>query len=152
MDSGAYASATAQNDVATKKHKAPINSLKIDYPPIFQIQVANGQLEKPLSITTLEFEIRDNIFAEHFVLMKKLTEPFIGLPFIRNNSVVIDTTHGLIHFPHLTMQVKTGSSATTPRPKPVITDDALTIPLTTTKTITSQLLLTIRQNGTQQGL
>ena len=56
---------------------------------------------------------------------------------MRNNSVVIDTTHGLIHFPHLTMQVKTTSSETTTKPQPVITDEALTIPPTTTKTITA---------------
>ena len=52
-----------------------------------------------------------------------------------NNGVVIDTTQGLIHFPHLTMQLKTASSETTTRPQPVITDEALTIPPTTTKTI-----------------
>ena len=56
---------------------------------------------------------------------------------MRNNSVVIHTTHGLIHFPHLTMQVKTASSETTTKPQPTITDDALTIPPTTTKTITA---------------
>ena len=68
--------------------------------------------------------------------MKKLTRPIIGLHFLRNNSVVTDTTHGFIHFPHLTMQVKTASSETTTKPRPVITDEALTIPPTTTKTIT----------------
>ena len=56
---------------------------------------------------------------------------------MRNNSVVIDMTHGLIHFPHMTMQVKTASSETTTKPQPVITDEALTIPPTTTKTITA---------------
>ena len=57
---------------------------------------------------------------------------------MRNNSVVIDTTHGLIHFPQLTMRVKTASSETTTKPPPVITDKALTIPpTTTTKTITT---------------
>ena len=69
--------------------------------------------------------------------MKKLTGPMIGLHFMRNNSVVIDTTHGLIHFLHLTMQIKTASSETTTKPQPVITDEALTIPPTTTKTVTA---------------
>ena len=69
--------------------------------------------------------------------MKKLTGPIIGLHFMRNNSVVIDTTHGLIHFPHMTMQVKTASSETTTKPQPVIADETLTIPPTTTKTITA---------------
>ena len=56
---------------------------------------------------------------------------------MRNNSVVIDTTHGLIHFLHLTMQVKTASSETTTNPQPVIIDETLTIPPTTTKIITA---------------
>ena len=98
VDSGAFVSAIAQDDLETIKQKAPNNILKIDDPPNFQIEVANGQLEKPLSTATLKFEIGDNSFAEHFVVMKKLTGPIIGLHFM-NNSVVIDTTHGLIHFP-----------------------------------------------------
>ena len=69
--------------------------------------------------------------------MKKLTRPIIGLHFLRNNNVVIDTTDGLIHFPHLTMQVKTASSETTTKPQPVIMDEELTIPSATTKTITT---------------
>ena len=56
---------------------------------------------------------------------------------MRNNSVVIYTTHGIINFPHLTMQVKTAPSETTTKPQPVITDEALTIPPMTTKTITA---------------
>ena len=63
--------------------------------------------------------------------MKKLTGPIIGLHFMRNNSVVIDTTHGLIHFPHLTMQFKTT------KPQPVIMDQALIIPPATTKAVTA---------------
>ena len=136
VDSGAFVSAIAQDDLETIKQKAPNNILKIDDPPKFQIQAANGQLEKPLSTATLKFEIGDNSFAEHFVVMKKLTGPIIALHFMRNNSVVIDTTHGLIHFPHLTMQVKTASSETTIKPRPLITDEALTMPPATIKTIT----------------
>ena len=56
---------------------------------------------------------------------------------MNNNSVVLDTTHGLIHFPHLTMQVKTASSETTTKPRRVITDESLTIPPKTTKPITA---------------
>ena len=117
--------------------KPPNNILKIDDPPNFQIQVPNGKLEKPLSTATLKFEIGDNTSAEHYVVMKKLTGPIIYLHFMRNNSVAIDTTHGLIHLPHLTMQVKTASSETTTKPQPVITEEALTIPPKTTKTITA---------------
>ena len=112
-------------NLETIKQKAPNNILKVDDPPNFQKQVANGQVEKPLSTARLKVEIGDNSFAEHFIVMKKLTGPIFGLHFMRNNSVVIDTTHGLIHFTHLTMQVKTTSSETTTEPQPVITDKAL---------------------------
>ena len=56
VDSGAFVSAIAQDDLDTIKQKAPNNFLEIDDPPNFQIQVANGQLEKSLS-ATLKFEI-----------------------------------------------------------------------------------------------
>ena len=102
VDSGVVVSAITQDDLVTIKQKAPNNILKIDDHPNFQIQVANSQLEKTLSTATLKFENGDNTFAEHFVVMKKLTGPIIGLHFMRNNSVVIDTTHGLVHFQHLT--------------------------------------------------
>ena len=137
VDSGAFVNAVAQDDLDTIKQKAPKKNLKIDDPPNFQIQVPNGLLEKPLSAATLKVELGDNTSAENFVVMKKLTGPIIGLHFMRNNSVVIDTTHGLILFPHLIMQIKTASSETTTKPQPVIADEALTIPPMTTKTITA---------------
>ena len=87
VDSGAFVSAIAQDDLDTIKQKAPNNILKNDNPPNFQLQVANGQLERPLSTATLKFEIGDNTFAEHLVVIKKLTGPIIGLHFMRNNSV-----------------------------------------------------------------
>ena len=61
----------------------------------------------------------------------------IGLHFMRHNSVVIDTTHGLIHFPHLTMQVKSALSQTSAKHEAVLVHDSITIPQLTTKTITA---------------
>ena len=130
------------------KQHVPSNILKIDDPPIFQIQVANGQLEKPLATATLKLDIGDHIFAEYFVVMKNLTGPKIGLHFMRHNSVVIDTTHGLILFPHLTMQVKSASSGTSAKPRAVLIYDSITIPPMTTKTITDF----VDRNGMQQVL
>ena len=63
VDSGAFVTAIAQDDLDTIKQKAPNNILKIEEPPNFQIQVANGHLEKPLSTATVKFEIGDNFFA-----------------------------------------------------------------------------------------
>ena len=67
--------------------------------------------------------------------MKNLTGPIMGLYFKRHNSVAIDTTHGLIHFPHLTMQVESASSETSAKAQVVLIHDSKTIPPITTKTI-----------------
>ena len=56
---------------------------------------------------------------------------------MKHNSVVIDTKHGLIHFPHLTMQVKSALSQTSAKPQLVLIHDNITIPQMTTKTITA---------------
>ena len=126
LDSEAYVSAIAQKELDRFQQQAPSNTLKIDDPDNFQIQVANGQLEKPTATATLKFDIGDHIFAEHFVVMKNLTGPIIGLHFMKHNSVVIDTTHGLIYFPHLTMQVKSPSSQASAKPQPVRIHDSMT--------------------------
>ena len=135
--SGAYVSAIAQKELDGIKQQALSNILKIDDLPNFRMQVANGQLEKPTATATLKFDIRDHIFAEYFVVMKSLTRPIIGLHFMKHNSVVIDTTHDLIHFPHLTMQVKSASSQASAKPQLVFIHKSITIPQMTTKTITA---------------
>ena len=127
----------SQGDFDRIQQQASSNILKIDDPPSFQIQVGNGQLEKPTATATLKFDIGDLIFAEHFVVMKNLTGPIFGLHFMKHNSVVIDTTNGLIHFPHLTMQVKSASSQASAKPQLVLIHDSITIPQMTTKTITA---------------
>ena len=119
------------------KKQAPGKISKIDDPPNFQSQVANGQLEKPISTATIKFDIGDNTFAEHFVVMKNLTGPIIGLHFIRHNSVVIDTTHGPIHFPHLTMQVKNAETEASAKTRTVFVQDNTAVRPMTTKTITA---------------
>ena len=63
VDSGAYASAMAQTELDRIKQQAPANIFKIDDPQNVQTQIANGQLEKPISTATLKFDIGDNTFA-----------------------------------------------------------------------------------------
>ena len=69
VHSRAFVSAIAQNALDTIKEKAPKVFLKIQDPPEFQIQVANGQLGKPISTATLKFEIGDTFF--HWTLLRK---------------------------------------------------------------------------------
>ena len=42
VDSRVYISAVAQSESDRIKQQAPANNFKIDYPPNFQIHVANG--------------------------------------------------------------------------------------------------------------
>ena len=67
--------------------------------------------------------------------MKNLTGPIISLSFMKHNSIVIDTIHGFIHFPHLTIQVKILASETSAKPQVGFTHDTLTKPPMKTKTI-----------------
>ena len=69
--------------------------------------------------------------------MKNLTGPLIGLHFLRHNSVVIDTTHSFIHFPHLTKEPENAAIETSAKPQPVPIHDSTTAPPMTTKTITT---------------
>ena len=102
--------------------QATNNVIKIDDPSNFQIPVANAQLEKPLATTTFKVDIGDDNFAEHFVVMKILTGSIIELHLLRHNSVVVDTTHGLIYFSHLTVQFKNAASEPNAKPQSVFTD------------------------------
>ena len=135
VDSGAYVSAIPQREMDRIKQQAPSIILKIDDPLNVHIQQANGQLEKSIATATLKFDIGDHIFAEHFFGMKDLTWRIKGLNFMRQNIMVTDTTHGLIHFPHLTMQVKSASSGANAKPQAVPIHDSITVPPMTTKTI-----------------
>ena len=56
---------------------------------------------------------------------------------MRHNIVVIDTTHGLIHFPHLTMQVKSALSQKSTKSPAVLVTDSITIPQLTARIITA---------------
>ena len=75
--------------------------------------------------------------------------PIVCLHSMRHNSVVIDTTHGLIHFPHLTMQVNSALIQISAKPQAVLIHENITIPQMTTKTITA--FVDHVSNGIQRG-
>ena len=79
----------------------------------------------------------DNIFVEHLFVLKKKTRPIMGLYFMRKNRAICDKTHGLKQFHYLAMQAKTASSEANAKHQNVITSNALTLPIRTTKTLTS---------------
>ena len=132
VDSGAYVSAIPEDELERKRTYSRGNILKMGDPLLFQIQVANGQLEKPTAIATIWFEIGDFEFAEHFVVMRNLTGPIIGLHFMQYNSAIVDIIHILLHFPHLSMQAKTADEWKTTKPQAVtVPEDNAVQPMTT---------------------
>ena len=63
----------------------------MDAHPKFHVRVANSQLGKQLATATLKFDIGDNTFAEHFVVINNLIGPILGFHSMRHHRVVIDT-------------------------------------------------------------
>ena len=137
VDSRAYVIATAHSDLDRIKQKAIANIFKSGDRPTFQIQVANCELEKPKATTTVKFVIEDHTSAEQFIVTKKCIGPIIGSHFMRHNSVVIDSTHGLIQFSHFTMHLENTANGVRSKPQVVLFNDALSIPLMTTKPFTA---------------
>ena len=123
VDSATYISAIAEYELERIKQQAPNNIIKNEDP--FKSSETSGKKPKAKVTLSLNFGIGDYELAEDFVVTKKLTGPIIGLHFMRHNSVVIETTHGLIHFPHLTMQVKCNNSKKTANAQGNLKDDNL---------------------------
>ena len=132
-------SAITQSESDIFKQQAPANLFEIGDPPNFQIQVANVQLEKPIATAVLKFSIGGHFLTDNIIGMKNLTGPIVSLPFTRHNILVTDTTHGIIHFPHLKMQVKSAARETSDKSQPLLFHNNITVPLMTTKTLTAFL-------------
>ena len=60
----------------------------------------------------------------------------IGLTFLKNNSAILDVSHGLLHFPHLTYSIATDENTRNRQLYRVHTKTPITIPPETTQTIT----------------
>ena len=134
VDSGAYASTIAQSEFDRLKQQAPPISAKSTTLLLLKLK-SQIELEKPIATPTLKFDLGDITFAEHFVVLRNLIKPILGFHFMRDNSVVIGTTHGLIHFPHWTMQAKNYAGEAAAKPQLVLIHYSITVPPMTTKTI-----------------
>ena len=66
--------------------------------------------------------------------MRKLKGPILGLHLTRHNSIVIDTTHGFT-FPTLQRKSEALAAKKSAKPQRILSDDNLTIPPMTTKTM-----------------
>ena len=122
-------------------------------------QVANCQLEKPKTKTTLKFAIRDYTLQNTVSNWGSKQGPILGFT-TWNTSILIDGTHDLIQFPHLTMQVKSNHGENGTKPQFVKSAHKWTKSPLTTTTITalidypsywnktSSLIILVKSTGT----
>ena len=98
IDTGALSSALPEADLRKIRLLAPQTILNEGPPPEFQIMVANGQLEAPITTVELQFEVGHITFREKLIVMTNLTSLLIGLLFLQRNSTILDTRQGILNF------------------------------------------------------
>ena len=106
-------------------------------PPIFKLQVANGDIGIPTKTIILQFEIGDWNFKGTFIVAKRFTCPILGLTFLKNNSAILYVSQGLLHFPHLKYLIQTDEYTRNRKLYKVQVKNPLTIQPETTQTITT---------------
>ena len=106
IDTGALSGAIREADLHKIRLLAPHTILNEGPSPEFQIMVANGQLETPVAIVELKFEVGDITLRERFIVMTNLTSPVISRLFLQRNSTKLDMRQGILNFPFFSMQLK----------------------------------------------
>ena len=127
VDTGALSSAIPEADLRKIRLLVPLSNIKESPAPIFQIMVANGQLETAKSTVELKCEVGDVDFHEIFTVMEKLTSLF-GLSFLQRNNTRLDIRQGILKFPKFSMQLKTTDHKYTNVMDPICIREDITIP------------------------
>ena len=112
IDTGALSSAIPESDLKKIRLLTPKSIIEEAGPPNFHIIVANGGIEQPIGQVLLQFEVGDLEFRERFIVMKKLTNPLIGLSFLQRNNTVLDTRQAVLNFPFFSMHLETTDQPT----------------------------------------
>ena len=110
VDTWALTSAISQSDLTNLQLNAHEANLDVGPPPSFQIMVANGQLENPISTVELKFMVADFIFHKRFIVMQTPPNPLIGLCFLHRYNAVFDIRQGVLTFPEMSMQLEPQNS------------------------------------------
>ena len=127
IDTGALSSAIPESDLKKIRLLTPKSIIEEAGPPNFHIIVANGGIEQPMGQVLLQFEVGDLEFQERFIVMKKLTNPLIGLSFLQRNNTVLDTRQAVLNFPFFSMHLETTDQPTPHTQEPIILESNLCI-------------------------
>ena len=126
IDTGAFTSAIAEQDLNKIKLLANEAIKETGPPPNFQIMVANGQLEVPIGTVLVEFEVADFMLNQNFIIMKNLPNPLIGLCFLRR-CLIFDVNQGILTFPYLSMQLNPDTQTAMRQATPLFAENTYTL-------------------------
>ena len=127
IDTGALSSAIPESDLKKIRLLTPKSIIEEAGPPNFHIIVANGGVEQPIGQVLLQFEVGDLEFQERFIVMKKLTNPLIGLSFLQRNNTVLDTRQAVLNFPFFSMHLETTDQPTPDTQEPIILESNMCV-------------------------
>ena len=139
IDTGDLTSAISEEDLNKIKLLSNEAIKDTGSAPIFQIMVANGQLERPIGTVLLHFEVADFQFQENFIVMKVLPNPLFGLCFLQRHNAMFDIRQGIITFPYLSMQLRPDHTTNTRRATPLLTETSYTLKPRETLAISSKM-------------
>ena len=72
------------------KSSAPQSIKYLDTNPFPVVKVANATHAKTLGQVEITFTLANQVFTEKFLLLPKMNNPILGLPFYKNNRILID--------------------------------------------------------------
>ena len=128
IDTGALSSAIAEMDLGKIRLLSPQSVIREAPPPIFQIMVANRDLETPKSTIKLKFEIGDIEFQEIFIVMENLTGSIIELMFLQRTYTVLVMRQGILNLPFFPMQLRIADHRLSNVLEPILNPAEITIP------------------------
>ena len=105
VDSGAFSSALTPSMLEKIKSSAPQSIKYLDTNPFPVVKVANATHAKTLGQVEITFTLANQVFTEKFLLLPKMNNPVLGLPFYKNNRNLIDVASQKLHLPEISLQI-----------------------------------------------
>ena len=105
VDSGAFSSALTLSTLEKIKSSAPQSIKNLDTNPFPVVKVANATHAKTLGKVEITFTLANQVFTEKFLLLPKMNNPILGLPFYKNKRILIDVASQKLHLPEISLQI-----------------------------------------------
>ena len=105
VDSGAFSSALTPSMLEKIKSSAPQSIKYLETNPFPVVKVANATHAKTLGKVEITFTLANQVFTEKFLLLPRMNNPILGLPFYKNNRILINVASQKLHLPEISLQI-----------------------------------------------